>query len=246
MLPQVWDWAEGPVREREDREESVQLGIIRRVIQVAITMGILATILFLSAGRWNWMWGWVLIGLYLVGIGMSGVFMMQISPQTIAERSKTEGMRDWDKWVGGAFGVVYFLLIPLIAGLDIRFEWMDTFPLWLHLAGAAGFGLGLALFSWSMVTNAHFSTVVRPKEEDVVCKRGPYQIVRHPGYVGGIVQSLSVPLVLGSIWALVPGATAALLLVVRTAFEDRTLQRELVGYEDYAREVGYRLLPGVW
>jgi protein-S-isoprenylcysteine O-methyltransferase Ste14 len=33
---------------------------------------------------------------------------------------------------------------------------------------------------------------------------------------------------------------------VRTALEDRALQRELDGYREYARRVHYRLLPGVW
>jgi protein-S-isoprenylcysteine O-methyltransferase Ste14 len=36
------------------------------------------------------------------------------------------------------------------------------------------------------------------------------------------------------------------LLILRTALEDRALQAELAGYTEYARQVRYRLLPGVW
>jgi protein-S-isoprenylcysteine O-methyltransferase Ste14 len=38
----------------------------------------------------------------------------------------------------------------------------------------------------------------------------------------------------------------ALVLVSRTAIEDRMLRRELTGYEEYARAVTYRLAPGIW
>jgi protein-S-isoprenylcysteine O-methyltransferase Ste14 len=70
--------------------------------------------------------------------------------------------------------------------------------------------------------------------------------VRHPGYVGTIAFELSTPFLLGSWWALIPAALSTVLLVVRTALEDRTLQAELDGYPEYSRETRYRLLPGVW
>jgi protein-S-isoprenylcysteine O-methyltransferase Ste14 len=70
--------------------------------------------------------------------------------------------------------------------------------------------------------------------------------VRHPGYLGTVAFELVTPLMLGSWWALIPGGLGALLMVVRTALEDRDLQAELAGYDEYARNVRYRLLPGVW
>ena len=75
---------------------------------------------------------------------------------------------------------------------------------------------------------------------------GPYAVVRHPMYVGIILQNLGTPLILGSRWAYVPSGLVVALFVVRTALEDRTLQEELPGYREYARRVRYRLVPGVW
>ncbi len=108
--------------------------------------------------------------------------------------------------------------------------------------------LGFAIFSWAMASNAFFSTVVRVLADrgHTVCSTGPYRFVRHPGYVGAIAQSFSAPLLLGSLWALIPAGLAALFLIVRTALEDRTLHAELDGYRGYAARVRYRLLPGVW
>ncbi|HMN28142.1 MAG TPA: isoprenylcysteine carboxylmethyltransferase family protein, partial [Caldilineaceae bacterium] len=70
--------------------------------------------------------------------------------------------------------------------------------------------------------------------------------VRHPGYAGSILFELSTPILLGSLWALIPAFISAVAMLVRTALEDRSLQSELAGYADYARRVRYRLLPGVW
>lgn len=239
----------------EARAESEEPGIgpevkarmVQRVVQVILVTAFQAALLFLSAGRLDWIWAWVFLGLYAGGILINGAFLLRYNPRTIAERATAEGMRDWDKVVGGLFGVVYFIAIPLLAGLDRRFDW-SSMALAVHLAGAAFFVSGFALFSWSMVANAHFATVVRIGQvgKHAVCDRGPYAHVRHPGYVGAILQALGLPLILGSWWALLAGAAAALLLVVRTALEDRALHEDLPGYEEYARRVRYRLLPGVW
>jgi protein-S-isoprenylcysteine O-methyltransferase Ste14 len=177
------------------------------------------------------------------------VLLMRMSPETIAERAKAgPGMKDWDKLVGGLFAVAYFVLLLLVAGLDERYGWTGALPTGAHVAGAVAFGMGYALVSWSMVSNAYFSTVVRIQEErgHAVVDTGPYGIVRHPGYVGALLQALTAPLLLGSLWAFIPAAVAAMAMLARTALEDRALRQELAGYPQYAQRVRYRLLPGVW
>jgi protein-S-isoprenylcysteine O-methyltransferase Ste14 len=99
-----------------------------------------------------------------------------------------------------------------------------------------------------MVSNKFFSTAVRIQmdRDHTAASGGPYRYVRHPGYVGFIVTSFATALALGSLRALIPAAFVMCLLTVRTALEDRTLQKELPGYKEYAQRVRYRLLPGVW
>ena len=157
-------------------------------------------------------------------------------------------MRDWDKVVGGLFGVMYFIVLLLVAGLDARYGWTGEVDLRLHIMGAVGSLVGFSLFSWAMISNAYFSTVARIQDDrgHAVCTVGPYQYVRHPGYIGGILQSLSNPLMFGSIWSFIPGVLAVALLVLRTLLEDRMLHEELVGYPEYASQVRFRLLPGIW
>lgn len=141
-----------------------------------------------------------------------------------------------------------FISLPLIAALDVRFGWTANLGLEWHVAGGVLFAAGLALFGWAMITNAYFSTAVRIQSDrgQTVCRTGPYRLVRHPGYSGTLLQSIGMPLLLGSWWALIPGLLAAASMTVRTAFEDRLLQSELPGYMAFAHEVRSRLIPGIW
>ena len=233
-----------PTQERE----SLVAGIIARLGQVIVLLAFQAAILFLAAGRLDWVWAWVFMGIYLVGVCIMGAFLMRTSPETIAERGKARGMRDWDKLVGGLWSLAQFIAIPLVAGLDMRFGWLPEVSVAWHVVGAVLFALGLGIFGWAMITNAYFSTVARIQDDrgQTVCRSGPYQWVRHPGYVGVILQCVATPLLLGSWWALLPGLAAAALMVVRTSLEDRMLLAELPGYPAYEAEVRFRLLPGVW
>ena len=109
-------------------------------------------------------------------------------------------------------------------------------------------GWSLGLYSWALAVNPFFSPGVRIQEErgHRVTAGGPYRHVRHPGYLGGIASCAFGSAALGSGWAMLPVGVLALLLVRRTAVEDRFLQKELDGYASYARRVPYRLLPGLW
>jgi protein-S-isoprenylcysteine O-methyltransferase Ste14 len=102
--------------------------------------------------------------------------------------------------------------------------------------------------SWAVISNKFFSDVIRIQVDrgHTVVSHGPYQHVRHPGYIGMISYALATPFLLDSPWALIPGGVTVSLIIVRTVVEDRTLLAELDGYQDYAARVRYRLLPGVW
>ena len=136
----------------------------------------------------------------------------------------------------------------LVAGLDERFGWAGDLGVAWHVAGAVALAAGLELSSWAMIANAYFSTAVRIQDErgQRVVSSGPYWFVRHPGYVGLILEAIGVPLLLGSWWALIPGVAGAVCMAIRTSFEDRMLRAELPGYQDYAQRVRYRLVPGIW
>jgi protein-S-isoprenylcysteine O-methyltransferase Ste14 len=61
-----------------------------------------------------------------------------------------------------------------------------------------------------------------------------------------LISELAMPLMLGSLWALIPAVLTIVILIIRTAKEDQTLLDELPGYVEYAEQTRYRLLPGIW
>ena len=220
--------------------------IRKRMLQVVVQFLLLAAILFISSGRLNWVWAWIYLG---VGIAILAVNVLVMPPELIAERGRTDkkDIKAWDRVIT-TLNIIPSLGAPVVAGLDERFGWSPQFSLAIHLIGLALMVLGQGLFTWSMVSNRFFSTSVRIQMErdHTVATGGPYRYVRHPGYVGYTVSAFATALALGSLWALIPAAITMCFLVVRTALEDRTLLEELDGYRDYAGQVRYRLLPGVW
>jgi protein-S-isoprenylcysteine O-methyltransferase Ste14 len=222
--------------------------MFKRVRQILFQLVMLGAILFISSGQLDWVMAWVYLGTFLLGVIINGVILFRVNPSVIAERAEPgAGVKGWDRWIS-IIGAVTGLSALVVSGLDRRFGWSAALPLGLQIAALALLLLGSFFSSWAMIVNAFFSTAVRIQEErgHAVVSRGPYRLVRHPGYSGWIVGNAMVPLVLGSLWALIPGLVAALLLAVRTALEDRTLQNELDGYREYAQRVRFRLFPGIW
>jgi len=227
-------------------ESEMTAAIMKRMVQVIVQFLILAVILFISAGRLDWMWAWAYLG---VGVGILIINALVMPPELIAERGRTDkkDIKAWDR-VLTTLVILPTLGMPIIAGLDERFGWSPRLALAVHLIGLAFIALGQGLFTWAMVSNKFFSTSVRIQmdRDHAVATGGPYQYVRHPGYVGYIVSLFATSVALGSLWALIPAGLVMCLFVVRTALEDRTLQEELPGYKEYAERVRYRLIPGVW
>jgi protein-S-isoprenylcysteine O-methyltransferase Ste14 len=219
-----------------------------RMVTVFVVLALQGAILFASAGRLDWTEAWIFLGINLAVICVNGVFLLRNGLETIAERGRPKEFKNWDKLAGGLWGILYYLAVPVTAGLDARFGWTRGLgPAWT-IAGGVVFAAGMALFSWAMITNMYFSTAARIQSDrgQTVCRTGPYKFVRHPGYIGAILQSPGTSILLGSLWSLIPAAAAVACMIVRTGLEDRMLQNELAGYKDYAKDVVFRIIPGIW
>ncbi|MGI6609426.1 MAG: methyltransferase family protein [Limnochordia bacterium] len=202
--------------------------------------------LFLAAGRIRWGMAWA----YLVSMSIIMVAnAAAMDPSLLVERSQLqEETKEWDVPLVILVSMWGPLVIGLMAGLDIRFEWSRGITPMLQVAALLLVVAGGALGTWSMASNPFFSATVRIQTErdHRVITQGPYRYVRHPGYVGGIVFALMSPIALGSWVALAPGLLVACGYALRTCLEDKALLHELPGYQDYAELVRYRFIPGIW
>jgi protein-S-isoprenylcysteine O-methyltransferase Ste14 len=217
--------------------------------EAAISILVLAATLFISSGHLDWIMGWVYLALFVIALGIMALILASKSPELLAERSEIrEGVKGWDRVLGDLVGVYVPIATWIVAGLNVRCGWLPQVPLTLQIAALAIAALGYLLTLWAMMANKFYSGYVRiQKDRDhTVVTTGPYRYIRHPGYVGAIVFNLATPLVLGSLWALIPAGLTMCLSVLRTALEDKTLQDELDGYKEYTEQVRYRLLPGIW
>jgi protein-S-isoprenylcysteine O-methyltransferase Ste14 len=204
--------------------------------------------MFWSAGRIDWWPAWTVIAVWLVWFTVVDIIILRFNPDLMAERmAPPEGAKVWDRVILSIIRLTE-LVRYILAGLDQRYGWTGDFPLAAQIIALIVCVLSTALFAWAMASNTFFSQVVRIQSDrdHAVATGGPYRYVRHPAYIGTILFELALSTLLASWWAIITGGSCVILLILRTALEDRTLQAELAGYMDYARQVRYRLLPGIW
>jgi protein-S-isoprenylcysteine O-methyltransferase Ste14 len=234
---------------RSTTNPDVKAGVRAYLLKGMVAKLVMAFILVLSSGRWNWVNGWVLFGVYATWDVAVALLLIPRSPEMIAERARIqEGTKTWDIVLATLAASLMPMATWIVAGLDERYGWTSQLSLSLQIVAMVIVVLGFVLVTWAMAANEFFSTMVRIQEDrgQTVATSGPYQFVRHPGYVGAIMFQLSTPIMLSSLWALIPSGLSVLFYIIRTALEDRTLQVELRGYREYAENVRYRLFPGVW
>lgn len=200
-----------------------------------------------AAGRLDWIRGWIFVGVMFVMMATNVLVMRWKNPGLLRARlEKHAGTKPFDRVYTVVSGAGGFTML-LVAGLDARFGWSAMPWGWLYV-GIALHLAGMVPATAVMAVNPFLERTVRIQSErgHTVVTSGPYRFVRHPMYAGFLVAIPGWPLILGSWWAFIPAGVMMLSLVVRTALEDRTLRRELPGYEEYARRTPHRLLPGIW
>lgn len=222
----------------------------RRFIRVMVGIPLFgAVLLFLPAGTlaWGRGWGFLLVCWTMEMLAM--VYLERTNPALLTARSRffQEGTKRWDKVLLSLLLPVVATLFPLAAIDNHRFQW-STIPWWLSGCGYLLLLCGFGLSTWAGRVNTFAEPSVRIQTDrgQTVITTGPYAMIRHPVYTASIGLFFGTPLVLGSYWALLPASVAAGILILRTQWEDQTLQAELEGYREYTHRVPYKLLPYVW
>lgn len=230
--------------------ETKNIFTLRAIVQVVLVVFAAPLIPMIISGRWTWWEAWMYAILSSLVFVLSRLITARRHPDLIAERSRfleAQDIQPWDKVLAPLLGIGPIVIL-VVAGLDAFYRWSPAFSLPAKIIALIGIALGYAFSSWALIENRFFSGTVRIQSErgHHVVSTGPYRIVRHPGYAGGLLGYPFIPILLDSVWAFIPAVLLAAVMIVRTALEDRTLQQELPGYQEFARKTRYRLIPGIW
>lgn len=223
---------------------------IKQLLVASIMLSVQITVFFFSAGRITDARPWIFFCASFLHYSVSTAVQYKFNPELLVQRLKRrrEGSKLWDEILMRVSNLTVLIAIPVIAGLDLgRFHWLSL-DIYSAVVGSVFFITSTVLINWAMIVNPYFEQTVRIQKDrgHKVITSGPYKIVRHPGYLAGILYTLSIPLIIGSLYTFIPVGIYVLLIVIRTLLEDRTLHKELNGYPEYAKKVRYRLLPWLW
>ncbi len=222
----------------------------KTIVQLVLVLVVMPLLPMIISGAWGWWEAWAYAILSFLGFIISRALASRRHADLLVERTRSMGMQDaktWDRILAPAMALGS--VIPLVvAGMDKLFGWTQPFELNLKIVSLVVVILGYALGSWALIENRFFSGVVRIQTDrgHHVVTTGPYRFVRHPGYAGAFWTYLATPVLLDSLWALIPTVLLIGVLVLRTSLEDRTLQTELPGYKEFTQNTRYRLFPGIW
>lgn len=223
--------------------------LLLNLLAMVVFLGVLpAAVIFSLAGRWD-VWNvWAYVGIVTVSLLFMTLGTYRTRPDLLKERIRPPN-RGRVRWPSSQVTVVVSIVQSIIVGLDQRFHWSDSVPPAGVVAGLVIVGLGMALFTWAALVNPFFSPVTRIQADrgQRVISAGPYRIVRHPGYTAALLWLVASALALNSLLSIIPILVIMVpLTVYQTMIEDRMLRDGLAGYADYAVNVHYRLIPGLW
>ena len=224
-------------------------GIIRWIITSIVFLILVGLGLFISAGTISWPAAWAYLVMVAVIFVLDAAVLIPISPDLLGERSRHQAdAKKWDQLLSRLMATIGPLITWIVSGLDYRFGWPPELPAWILGISGLFVLLGGLLALWAMASNRFFIGMVRIQEErgHHVIQSGPYRYVRHPGYLGSLFYILCTPLMLGSLWGLIPALMVCGVIFLRTSLEDQVLKDELPGYQDYSQQVTRKLVPGIW
>ena len=205
---------------------------------------LVGTLIFLPAGTLRFFKGWLLMGILFVPMFFAGGVLMIKNPQLLKKRLSTDEKLGEQKTIVAISGVM-FAVGFVTAGLDFRFDWLDL-PKSITVISVMVFLLSYLLYAEVIRENAYLSRTIEIQENQKVVDTGLYGIVRHPMYTSSIFMFLSMPLILGSVYAFLIFLVYPVLIVQRIKSEEAFLERELAGYKEYKAKVKYKLVPFVW
>jgi len=218
--------------------------LIQAITRFLMGVVVVSVVLFLPAGTIHYWNAWLFMGVLFIPMFMAGLILLLKSPNLLAKRLNVKEKETEQKQVVG-LSLLMFGGGFIVAALDFRYN-LSKLPDWVVVAAMIIFLISYGLYGEVMRENAYLSRTVEVQENQKVIDTGLYGIVRHPMYFATIFLFLSIPLILGSVYAFIIFLIYPFVLVKRIKSEEAVLRKALVGYAEYTKKVKYRLIPFIW
>ena len=205
---------------------------------------LVGVLIFLPAGSLGYFNGRLLMDILFVPMFIAGIVMIFKSPGLLEKRLNAKEKRQEQDLVVKLSGLM-FLTGFIVSGLGFRFGWY-ILPKAVSVAGAVMFLISYLLYAEVMRENAYLSRTIEVQKNQKVVDTGLYGIVRHPMYSVTLILFLSMPIVLGSVYAFLIFLVYPFIISRRIKDEEELLEKELDGYKEYKQKVKYRLIPFIW
>lgn len=201
-------------------------------------------LIFLPAGTLSYTQGWILMGVLFIPMFIVGIIMMIKNPKLLKSRLDAKEKQKEQDLVIKLSGLM-FLLGFILAGLDYRFNWFVLPPIVTYISSIT-FILSYIMWAEVLRENTYLSRTIKVEENQQIIDKGLYGIVRHPMYTATIILFLSMPLILGSLISFIVFLIYPVLISYRLINEEKLLEKELKGYQEYKKKVKYRIIPFIW
>ncbi len=218
--------------------------LINALIKFIVGLVLVGALLFLPAGTFHFIYGWLFIGLLFTPMLILGTVLFIKAPALLEKRLKTKEKERTQKGAVAMSGLL-FIVGFVVAGLDWRFGWSHM-PASITVIVSVILLLAYALYAEVMRENAYLSRTVEVQENQKVVDTGLYGIVRHPMYAVTLWLFLSIPIVLGSWWSFLCFLPYIAVIIIRIGNEEKVLEANLSGYSAYKKKVKYKLLPFIY
>ncbi len=231
---------------KSESEKSTSNILLLIIIRLLLIIVFFSLILCLTAGTIRYTEAWIYILVLFVPAFIIIIWFYKKDPDFIAGRIlKRREKEKTHRSIQDFFSIPLIIGI-LIPGFDLRYSWSGV-PLYVVIIADLLVLLGYLIIVLSGKENRHATAIIQIEKDQKIIDTGPYRIVRHPMYTGGLLLMLFTPLALGSYWAMIPFFVCTIsALVLRIVNEEKLLIANFPEYSDYCRKTKYRLIPFIW
>jgi protein-S-isoprenylcysteine O-methyltransferase Ste14 len=221
--------------------------IIKAFLGLVFLLGLMWLVLFVPAWTLGYYqaWGfWLIFALSTIAVTIY-LLKKDISLLELRTKAGPTSETQISQQIIQGLASILFLMLLIVPGLDHRYHW-SVVPFYVSIIGDIVVLLGFIIIFFVFKENSYASGIIETNQDQRVITTGPYRIVRHPMYTGGLLLLLFTPLALGSYWALLVAFLLCLIIVIRLLYEERFLRDHLPGYKEYSEQTRYRLIPRLW